>query len=253
MEDIKPEKEILENVDQPIGEKVLGTINPKTLIREEFESSPELLFHGSSRPFIFSRDFDYHDPEYLGIDEGTSVTLGMGFYTTDRGNATDYSHVRASFSERETNPHVTAVLPYQARCLDLRSGLDPSRNAPLPQELIDKWIEFYRASTQNPDRYKGLPIARHLERMDEEYLNWLSDLNERKIRDLKMLLRTNEYPGPPWTYTFSDFMIHQGFDGLVYNEGSEKNRDQSVTTYVFYNLDKIGTYETWHQEREVEK
>lgn len=239
---------------QIIGERILGNINPQILTREEFERSPDLLFHGSSKPFTFSRSFDYQSPDYLAID-CSSVTLGFGFYATDRENASDYSEVRAHFSVSEIQPHVTTILPYQARCLDLRLKSNPLENAPLPGDLVEKWIEYYKASTQNPSRYKDLnpSIAYYLQLTDREYLDWLSKITEEQAVNLKRLLRTNQYPGPYWMYTFREFMLSQGYDCLIINEGSEKAKDKSVTSYVFYNLDKIGTYETWHQEQEVTK
>ena len=54
-------------------------------------------------------------------------------------------------------------------------------------------------------------------------------------------------PSPPWAYLFSDFMREEGYDGLVYNEGGEGHQAKGGTSYVFYNLDTIGTYESWRE------
>lgn len=241
--------------DAPIGERILGTVNPRTLTREQFDQSPDLLFHGSSRPFTFSRNFDYHNLDYLEIDEGSSVTLGFGFYATDREDATDYSEVRARLSLKEAAPHVTSILPYQAKVLDLRSQSDPTRNAPLSQEFVGNWITHYKDFVTNPNRYNSVNpnVAPHLERMGQDYLKFLDRIASQPVDELKRLLRTNQYPGPYWMYTFRDFMLSRGYDGLICNEASEKDRSKFVTAYVFYNLDKIGTYETWHKQPEVQK
>ena len=74
--------------------------------------------------------------------------------------------------------------------------------------------------------------------------------------DLRVLLGTApskqiksmNLPSPPWTVLFSDFMLEEGYDGLVYNEGGEGTQGKGGTSYVFYNLKKIGTYESWHEE-----
>lgn len=235
---------------EPIGEIILGTRDPKAMSREEFDSAPDLLFHGSSKPFTFSRDFDYRSMDYLNIDEGSSLTLGFGFYTTDKENASDYSQVRAQYATGEPKPYITTVLPYQARCLDLRLKTDPTQNAPVPQELVEAWSIYFKNSIQNPHRYDDLEphMVRNLIHMDEDYAQWLSNAPREQTAILKRLLRTNMFHAPHWMYTFGDYMKSQGYDGLVINEGSEKAKDKLVTAYVFYNLEKIGTYDTWHPE-----
>ncbi|OGY11171.1 MAG: hypothetical protein A3H88_01100 [Candidatus Blackburnbacteria bacterium RIFCSPLOWO2_02_FULL_44_9] len=61
----RPYREYGPRNNEVVGERTLGSVNPQTLTREEFESSPDLLFHGSSGPFVFSRGFDYQDMDYL--------------------------------------------------------------------------------------------------------------------------------------------------------------------------------------------
>lgn len=231
-----------------VGERILGEVDPRTLTREEFEASPDLLFHGSSGPFNFSRAFDYRCMDYLTVDEASSVTLGFGFYATDRENAADYSEIRVLYSLRERRPLVTTILPYRARCLDLRLKTDLLQNAPLPKDFINSWMAFYRASIENMDRYKGVEsfMEDNLLRMDEYYLECLEDMREEEATVLKKLLYAHHFPGPMWMYTFHDFMIDLGFDGLIVNGGSEKVPGKRLPEYVFYNLDKIGTYETWN-------
>ena len=65
---------------QAIGVRVLRETDPRTLSREEFDSSADLLFHGSAKPVHISQDFDYGSPEYLQANDG-STTLGFGFYS----------------------------------------------------------------------------------------------------------------------------------------------------------------------------
>jgi hypothetical protein len=45
-------------------------------------------------------------------------------------------------------------------------------------------------------------------------------------------------------------MLSQNYDGIVYNEGGDHPDQEHTTSYVFYNPEKIGTYETWHQDED---
>lgn len=47
---------------------------------------------------------------------------------------------------------------------------------------------------------------------------------------------------------FSDFMLTEGYDGIIYIEGGDHPEHKAPVSFVFYNLDKIGTYDTWKPE-----
>ena len=205
-------------IREPTGEKVLSKANPRVLNREEFERSPDVLFHGTKKPFVFKQAFDYHSVNYLEENDG-SATLGMGFYTTpNRQEAEGYSKVRQPFSPEElTTPIVVPILPYEARVLDLRARSDVSRNAPVAQDLVQRWLEKYRGYYTTKKPREG-NLGAIFDSMESEYHDHLVKIKNTPV-DLRELLYTTHWPSPGWAALFSDFMLEQGYDGLVFNEG----------------------------------
>lgn len=229
----------------PIGDRIIGTVDPRTLSREEFEKSPDLLFHGAKEGFEFQRKI---------ISGPNSQTVGQGFYTTDdRNNAELYSKIRNSFRGETV---VISVLPYQARVLDLRAKSDPRINAPVPLELAVEYRDFIVAliKKQFPDEFPGSSIDYRRTFAYRNLAEHRSNLNKLifsgKPIDLRVMLsllgeaKHSEYGGA----FFTEFMQGKGYDGLVYNEGGDHPNQKHTTSYVFYNLEKIGTFETWNQQ-----
>ena len=95
MEPVSPEqKAVAEQAPKkefiaPIGDVVIGKVDPSIITREQFENSPELLYHGTGESaFSFRRDTVFENP--------VSATIGEGFYTTDnRTDAEAYKTVAA--------------------------------------------------------------------------------------------------------------------------------------------------------------
>jgi len=238
---------------EAVGVSVLGETDPRNLTREEFDQSPNLLFHGSPRPMRFSPEFDYRSQEYLADNDG-STTLGFGFYAVDnRTEASNYSRIRQG--RLDTRPTVVSILPHEARVLDLRRKGDLAKNAPIPQELAEKWRDkFLRHLQTRPPREGN--IGAIFDSLDQEYARYLNQVLELDEIGLRVLLGTGpskqvkgmNLPSPPWTILFSDFMLEEGYDGLVYNEGGEGAAGEGGASFVFYNLKKVGTYESWHEE-----
>jgi hypothetical protein len=241
---------------EAIGIRVLGESDPRTMTHEQFEQSPGLLFHGTPREMRFSPEFDYRSQEYLADNDG-STTLGFGFYAIDnRAEASNYSVVRQSRAGAQ--PIVASILPHEARVLDLRQKNELTKNAPIPRELATKWRDrFLRHLQTRPPREGN--IGAIFDSLEQEYASYLSKVLALDEIDLRVLLGTApskqvkslNLPSPPWTVLFSDFMLEEGFDGLVYNEGGEGTQGKGGTSYVFYNLKKIGTYESWHEDEKI--
>lgn len=239
---------------EPIGVRVIGEVDPRNLTEEQFRNSSDLLFHGASTNFKFSRKYDYRSPEYYEKSDG-SQTLGEGFYTTaERDTAENYSVVRQI--GQEVNPVVVEVLPHQANVLDLRAKADPTKTTPVSDEFFSKWYDKYRNYYQERSSDENLPW--HVKSMEAKYMEYLIKLKELKPDpELRLMLGTAprgnlrlplmNLSSPPWMKLFSNFMIEEGYDCLVYNEGGEGRNAKSHTSYVFYNLDKVGTYESWHE------
>ena len=231
--------------------RILGKVNPRTLTREEFENSPDLLYHGSSKPFEFSRGYDYK----ANVDNDGSFTLGNGFYTTNsKSAAKNYSSVRQHGKVAET--YVAEILPNQAKMLDFRSPGNLLNNDPVPQDLKEAWIKYFQEHKQEiKDRladYHRLSIDEH-----EEFLLKIKDVSDIDLRvmletgDPKKILElggTRNFPqGGPWMDDFSDFMKKQGYDGVIYVEGGEGVNSVAHASYVFYDFEKIGTYDSWQK------
>ena len=62
-------------------------------------------------------------------------------------------------------------------------------------------------------------------------------------------LRSRYLPSPPWMKMFSNFMQQEGYDGIVYIEGGEGAKRQNSQSYVFYNLERVGTYDSWQSRK----
>ena len=240
----QPEKKTLS--PEAIGPKIIGHQNPDQLTPEQFKKSPDLLFHGSSSPFKFSPDFDYSSSEYLDNNDG-SQTLGEGFYLTpSKKAASDYSSVRQVKPQPET--YVTEILPFEAKMLDLRNKHHLNENAPVSADFFTQWHEKIKQSHQTSSSSENTPWYIH--EMEEEYLSYLEKLSSLpSLPDLRVMLGTTispypeiptlNFPSPPWMKLFSEFIIEQGYDGLIYNEGSEKKGQPQNPSYIFYNLKKL--------------
>lgn len=235
----------------PIGDRILGLEDPKSLTKEEFYRSPDLLYHGAIGPFNFDPNFDYESPTYCDNTDG-SQTLGAGFYTTPLLQcAENYSCARQGGGVKR-RPFVIGVLPYKARVLDLRARGNREENAPVQKEFFEQWKEFYAKWLReiNTDQ------PQYLRDMIEKYRQYLERLSSCQGFNLREMLETAPYPkacsrnlpSPPWAAAFSRFMIGLGYDGLVSVERGEGEwRNVSSPSYVFYNLSKVGTYESWHK------
>jgi len=239
---------IKEQKPEAVGVRIIGEVDPRTITREVFEKSPELLFHGSRKPINFSPEFNYGSKEYLTAS--SSATLGLGFYAiADRNEAINYSNVRPSLSG-SVQRDVAHILPYKARMLDLRRKNKLNENAPVPRELVIKWRERFLADLKTKTRTESTEsmLEEFQDEWENEYTEFLNQIvTKNREVDLRTLLDTVRYPSPSWTALFSDFMREEGYDGVVYNEGGERKEGRGGASYVFYNLSKIGTYENWNK------
>lgn len=235
------------NKGEIVGLRVLGTVDPRTLTREQFLASPDLLFHGATNPFEFAVDFDFESAGTEG-----SATFGLGFYTVDdKQAAEDYAQVRIKQTRGKVNPTVVELLPFQAKMLDLRSKLDMNINGNFPYNFTEKWKEKFNAymvtRPETEDR-----IKRYLYESEDEYKVYLEEIVKANTPiHPRVLLDTHihKFMGPPWSKLFSDFMVEQGYDGAIIVEASEKDNKTFQPSYVFYTMRKIGTYGTWQKRK----
>lgn len=229
----------------PIGERTIGTADPKTLSEESFNQSSELLYHAAAKPFAFSQDVDY--TTFIGP---YSATVGSGLYTTD-----DLAAVQKYIEVRKISQGAEPVLmrfhPYEARIYDMRAQGNESINAPVPRSIFEDYrqfvINYYKSKFPNGAPAYGTPNWNLHDSLREHksYLNQLF-FGEPKDIDLREMLSSNGQPGDSekGALTFTQYMLDKGYDGLVYNEGGD-GWTESAPSYVFYNPKKVGTFETW--------
>lgn len=241
---------------EAIGIRVLGEVDPRILSKEDFENSPDILFHGAGKPFKYHQKYDYSSAEYFTDGDG-SQTIGEGFYTTDSRNAAEnYSQVRQG--TEESTPFTVTLLPYEARVLDLRASADKSRNAPVPSDIFEKWFQFYKSYYFGKDekaRKNESWVIQNIESDYWKFLNRAKDIAGNEGIDLRVMLDTaphpkldgHNLPQPPYVKLFSNFMRQEKIDGLIYNEGGEGANSKSHSSYIFFNLEKVGTQDSWQE------
>ncbi len=93
--------------------------------------------------------------------------------------------------------------------------------------------------------------------MEVEYWEFLNeakqDVDSGERIDLRVMLCTalcpklqaHNWPHPCYMKLFSNFMVSEGYDGLVYIEGGEGAKAQNHPSSISYNLEKFGTYDNW--------
>lgn len=249
--DAIPPQEAIKPKLEPVGVRILGEVDPQTLSPKAFNSSPDILYHGTAKDFEFTPVFDYRSEEYLKENDG-STTIGFGFYATaNQAEAENYSIVRG---HKRQNVVVARILPFKARVLDLRATTNHSRNAPIPRDLAVRWQQYYMDYYRTKTPREGF-LGQILDSSEAEYASYLGRVMKLDEIDLRVMLETapsrklggRNLPSPYWTMLFSDFMLKEGFDGVIYNEGGEGQSKQGGASYLFYNLEKIGTYASWQK------
>lgn len=246
---LKPNGEgATKDVLELIGDVVIGKVDPRTLSREEFEESPDLLFHGAASDFEFERQL---------VSGSNSATIGLGFYTTDDlVNAEEYSRIRLNY---KGNPTIIKILPYQARMLDQRSSNNHRINTPVSIDFARDYRDFVVARIKSlyPDGRPSLESDQQGALFYQDLSNYRNVLNRLifsgepiQLRQLLSIFGTERDSEFGAEY-FTDFMLEKGYDGLIYNEGGDSPSQKHTTSFVFYNPDKIGTFEAWHQGESV--
>lgn len=243
--EIKPPEHIL----TPRGDIVLGSVDPGTLTGEEFLRSPDVLYHGSATELVF-------DPKrnifQIG-DNDSGTTIGYGFYTTDRKEEAEHFSI-ARMPGKTGAPIITPFLPYQARMYDFRSIEDSRQNGLVPIAMVREFSDYFREFTS-----KRYPRDKQLEGMDSMFSSmfwgFVSNLENIVALNTPFDLRglfdpeaRGSSPRPVLTHAYTRFMLGKGYDGIIYVEGGDIPEQKDPTSFTFYNLSKVGTYESWNQK-----
>ncbi len=239
------------------GPVVIGRTDPRKITKSEFDSSPDLIYHGAAKEFSYSPAGEY-DMDDTGGDGSTDY--GVGFYATDSpSQAQNYSLVRG----HRKDPVVYKLLPHNARMLDVRDSQDENHNGILPQDFVQKWIAYLEKYVGNSTNFEHFPelVKDHFPtEIKRLFLEPVQDAIEKG--DPPVIIRANNYKQENCVgifnlnnnglidIAFSDFMQKEGYDGMVYMEKGEGKNKAPLTGYVFYNPAVINTWEGWQSRKE---
>lgn len=236
------------------GEVVLGKVDPRTLTKEQFEESQDLLFHGAAKEFAYSPIGEY-DVSATGGDGTTDY--GFGLYTTNSlEQAKNYSTHRSGY--KLSKPVVYSFLPNEANMLDVRDKENPNLNGALPREFVEEWYEFLKKYNEDDSNFPN--FNEFLKKMQKNGVQeHFLDKHKKDIEnneDIKIRVEDGEVAGIfKFEYNglidlaFQEFMISKGFDGMIYKEGGEGKKGELLTGHVFYNPSVIDTYEGWQTRK----
>ena len=132
---------------------------------------------------------------------------------------------------------------------DFRNRADIGSNAPVPRELFDEYRHFIINTFTA--KYPAVPSGYDpYYRSFKEYRSKLNELYfAGKPIDLRQMLSlTGETAHSEFgALHINKFMRQKGFDGLIYLEGGDHRNHRIPASYLFFNLHKLGTYESWHK------
>lgn len=229
------------------------------MTREEFFDSHELLYRG-----VLNKDFIF---ESWQIDKkwftDNSVTLWNGFYTTNnREAALSY----AKGGALDISWKLIILLPYNTRLLKC---YDNGKDLPIPRYIVDDFILSVLEYWNDIDKVKNWKYAFQRNKA-LSYYNAMLDFmkhNPDYLPSIRVLLQTVNKPidsfmksidkGLYWIDSQSPDIIGRvlkkyNIDGLIYPEGVDNNPNMIADSYVFYNTNKIGTYENWSARSDVQ-
>lgn len=234
--------------------RVIGAIDPRDLTREQFEQAPDVLWYGvGRRDFVFSRSYGYDDPNSDG-----SQTLDEGFYTTkNRSIAEYYSKIRQSQNTQDVKEtFARAFLPHNARMYDFRTS-NGLHNRLVSEEFTQEWAKYFLTWFNITYAENSLKAPRPV----MEYAQFMQKVANGEIdKPLSIFQLLGTGVSEDWRNSnvsldvpglFSTYMRGLGYDGIIVMEGVDGTTStQEDASYVFYNLNVIGDYDTWHSDNQ---
>lgn len=238
-------------IPAPIGEVILGSVDPRTLTKEQFLSSPDLLTHIASGEVKFDPNFDYETTR-----RPYDSSAGAGFYTTNKREQSDrYAIDRARDDDNNKFTRID-VLPYKARMFDFRSSENINRNSGVPFEIFKRYLEIVKEDFANtPEHVKrwGTYIKK------ENHVNSLTRYLEKSEKEGYIPLDLREMMGRGFSdpaynssangHLMRRCMLSLVYDGLIYGEGGDNIDMGNAPSYLFFKLDNIGDYDTWQERK----
>ena len=234
------------NIPKPKGEVILGLVDPRTLSPEAFKASGELLFHVTAdRGFKYDWNHDYGVKLHPSAEY--SSTIGNGFYTTDNREVADIILV-----SRGSGAKLIELLPFNAKMFDMRSKEDERINELVDEEMFENFRVFVNEKYKK-DKDSGNPKSIYQELAG--YLNRHKFVTSKEkyipLGLRTMLGRGNKTMSETYANTFTEFIISQGYDGLIYIEGTDGDGTGKINcnSIVFFNPKVLGAYESWQQRK----
>ena len=249
----EPQKKVEQTPGTIVGDVMIGKIDPKTLTKEQFDTSNELIFHGANKAFTYSHTGEFDSSQSANNNPND---MGAGFYATDNyEQAVNYSQVRARITH--TTPAVYSFLPFEAKMLDARDSTNTDYHGTLPSDFVKEWVNFLEASLTNDKYFSEMSpsgAAMVKEGIKEQFLDRLkSDISQGRPIQIRGDKQNpgifNEYRNGLIDDKFRDFMLSKGYDGMVYREAGEGEGGKDLTGYVFYNPHAIDTFEGWQKRK----
>lgn len=122
------------------------------------------------------------------------------------------------------------------------------------EQNYPKDLEFINSTSSSTDsevlkdrtkRIKMIMYRSNLGKYLSKLLGYLRENSQIGLR--QMLSLTGEASNSEFAAElFPKFILGKGYDGLISIEGGDDTRQKNPTSFVFFNLTKIGTYESWH-------
>lgn len=273
---------------EPIGPVTIGHDNPAGITQEDWVENQNLLFHGAVARFDFRRGFNYLTDQIDGFHSHTAgegfyttpkyedalmyamafsgknepVVISLlpyqarmfDFRSQDQGtNAkvpSELFHAYISFINKKVSSTWKDYNPVEdeefVKTHPL-GGPDLERRA-----NAVSFEDHFAIKPTAHDKERSLRVKRiYGYRKALNYYQRLSAMSESgnrvDLREMLSLVGSSEASEYGSRY-FSEFMISHGYDGVIFIEGGDHPEHHNPTSYIFYNLNKIGTFEAWNQQ-----
>ena len=273
-------------IQEPIGPVLIGPDNPVGMSREIWANNPHLLFHGASAQFEFKRDFNYKTDQVEAVHShtvgqgfyATPQYHDALLYSQAFGGEKDpvvislLPYQARMFDFRDSSLSHNALVPNEMfhayhdfycqvfsqkwRDYDPVPDNEFIKTHPLGEPDLERranplTVEDFAALKPTPyaqersDRVRRLQSYKRALRYDRLLSSKEESGDRLDLREMLSILGSSE-ASEYASGIFSEFMKAHGYDGAIYLEGGDHPDHKNPTSYIFYQLDKLGTFEIWN-------
>jgi hypothetical protein len=222
------------------------------IIGEVRLGSDSVLYHGSAKPFTYSAEGIF-DPNDTGGDGAHDYGEGL-YLTFDKQAAEQYSLVRG---QGFVAPYVSEFSPHNARILDVRNSMNPEQNGVLPEALVASWKDYLNSYVENDENYKNVPAFIADTWREGVKTEFLMPVTKALEEHKPLLIRDKNGGGIFGTKGVNGLVSHifrgfltsydGGYDGMIYQEMAEGEKEIRHTSVVIMNPRKVDTKAGWEQ------